>query len=814
MSGVARARRPRPLPPSRLRRRVDSGALPFRTTAELDALDDTLGQPRAISALLLGLDVDARGYNLFVTGLPGSGRESTVRRYLERLALGRPQPDDWAYVENFADPDGAAALRMPAGRGAKLASHVDEFIATASRQIRAALESDQYTQRRRAVTVEAAGRRDALLERVRAFAGERGFAAETAMTGIVTIPLAQGRPIEADQFRRMPESARREIERKGEEIQQEVAEAIVELRQIDKELARRIHALDREVADFALAPALQELSAEFSDLPVVIAHLHALRDELLAHVDDFRETDGQELPPPLAVLAAQRGSSALDRYRINLLVDHSASDGAPVVVERSPTYYNLTGRIDYRSTFGSMVTDFRHIKAGALHRANGGFLVLHAAEVIRTPFAWDALKSALTNRAVRIENLATQFSGVPTVTLRPEPIPLDVKVVLIGTPLLYRLLGQYDEDFRELFKVRVDFAPDTAWDDDTPRAYAQLIARLVRDIGLHEFARAAVARVIEHAARLREDQRKLSTRMSDIEDVVVEASHWASKAGRRVVAAEDVGRAIEQREYRSNMIEERVHEMIERRILRIETTGERVGQVNGVAVLDIGDHMFGLPCRITARTSMGAGGVKSIERETDLSGPLHSKGMLILAGYLAATYAQGLPLALAATLTFEQSYDEVEGDSASCAELCALLSTLSGLPIDQGIAVTGSVDQHGALQAVGGVTTKVEGFFRACTERGLTGDQGMLIPASNVENLMLREDIVAATRAGRFRVWPVHTVGEAISLLTGSPAGARRRDGTFAPSSVHRLVDDRLRAYAEGLREFGVHSPAAERRGG
>ena len=773
-----------------------------------------MGQPRAIEALLLGLEVESPGYNLFVSGLPGSGRETTVRTFLERVALDRPRPDDWAYVENFADGDSATALRIPAGRGVRFARHVDDFLASAARQIRAALESDMYAQRRQALTVEAGATRDAVLERIREFARTRGFAAEAAMTGIVTIPLIQGRPIEADEFRRLPEAARREIEQKSVEIQQQIAEAAAELRQIDKELSRRVHTLDREVAEFAFASAFQELADEFADLPGVLAHIRELREELLAHLDDFRDTESPGVTAPLAALVAHRGGSALDRYRVNLLVDHSDGRGAAVVVERSPTYYNLTGRIDYRSTFGSMVTDFRHIKAGSLHRANGGFLVLHAAEVLRTPFAWDALKSALTNRAVRIENLATQFSGIPTVTLRPEPIPLDIKVVLIGTPVLYRLLSVYDEDFPELFKVRVDFAPDMPWDDDTPHAYAALVARLVREGSLRHFGRPAVARVIEHGSRMRQDQQKLSTRMSEIKDVVVEASHWASDAGRRLVAAEDVARAIDRRDYRSNMIEERAREMLARRILRVETTGMRVGQVNGVAVIDVGDHAFGLPARITARTSMGSGGVKSIERETELSGPVHSKGMLILAGYLAATYAQELPLALAATLTFEQSYDEVEGDSASCAELCALLSELSGLPVDQGIAVTGSVDQHGALQAVGGVTTKVEGFFRACAERGLTGDQGMLIPASNIENLMLHDDVIAAARARRFSVWPIGTADEAISLLTGHAVGRRRRDGTFAPQTVHRLVSERLQAYAEGLREFGAHPPAVERRSG
>ena len=803
---MASGRPPRPLPAGRLRRTVPASALPFRSTAEVDPLTETIGQPRAVEAFGLGLDVEAPGYNLFVTGIPGSGRESMVRDYLARVARRRPRADDWVYVDNFGDADRTTALRMPAGRGSELAGQVDAFIGAASRQIRATFESDQYAQRRREVTEAAGARRDALLESVRGFARDRGFAAEVTMTGIVTIPLLQGKPIDADRFRELPEPARNDIERRGREIQTKVAETLAELRALEKDAGQRIRTLDREVADFALGPLLQELSAEFADLPQVVDHVQVLREELLAHLDDFRADEQAELPAPLAALAPRRGSEgALDRYRVNVFVENGGVSGAPIVIERSPTYYNLTGRIDYRSAFGTMVTDFHHIKSGALHRANGGFLVLHAAEVLRSPFAWEALKSALTGGEIRIENLASQYSPVPTVTLRPEPIPLKLKLIVIGTPQLHRLLCLVDEDFRELFKVRVDFAPDMDWTGDTVTGYARLTSRLVRDLGLRHFSRPAVARVIEHGARLGEDQRKLTSRLGEITDVVTEASHWAGKAGRRLVAAQDVTRAIAQREYRSNMIQARLREMVARGVLRIETSGERVGQANGVAVLDVGDHAFGQPCRISATTALGSGGVKSIERETELSGRLHSKGVLILSGYLAATYAQERPLALAATITFEQSYDEVEGDSASCAELCVLLSALANVPIQQGIALTGSVDQHGDVQAVGGVTTKIEGFFDACREQGLTGAQGMVIPAANADNLMLKDEITAAVRAGSFRIWAVRSVDEALAIITGRRPGTRRRDGTFAPDTIHRLVDDRLRGYAHGAREFGTH---------
>jgi lon-related putative ATP-dependent protease len=798
------ARIPRPLPASRLRRRVAPSSLPFASTASVEPLAETIGQPRAADALALGLDLDAAGYNLFITGLPGSGREPMVRATLERLAPTRPRADDWVYVRDFADADRTTALRLPAGRGSELAQHVDEFIAAATRQIRAGFDSDQYAERGRAIASETAARRDELVEEIRRFARERGFGAEMTMTGIVTVPLIRGEPIDPDQFRRMSDRTRQALEERGREIQAKIGETLANLRALEKETAQRMRSLDREVAEFAAGPPAAELEAAFADLPEVAAHVRALLEEMLAHLDDFRGDEHPEAAPQIAALLGPRPNGRTDRYRVNVLVDNASAPGAPVVFERSPTYYNLGGRIDYRSAFGTMVTDFRQVKPGALHRANGGFLVLHAEEVLRAPFAWDALKGALTSREIRIENLASQYSAVPTVTLRPQPIPLDVKVVIIGTPQLYHLLSAVDDDFRELFKVRVDFAPDMDWTEETSAGYARLISRLVRDSGLRHFNRAAVARVIEHGARLEDDQRKLTARLGEISDLVTEASYWAGKARRRLVTAADVGRAIEQREFRSNMLEARLREVVARGILRVDTSGERVGQVNGVAVIGVGGHAFGQPCRISASTALGEGGVRSIERESDLSGKLHSKGVLILAGYLASTYAQDQPLALAARIAFEQSYDEVDGDSASCAELCVLLSALADTGIRQGIAITGSIDQHGDVQAVGGVTTKIEGFFDVCAANGLTGDQGMIIPATNVETLMLKEAVVAAVRAGRFHIWPVRTVDQAMAVLTGRTPGRRRRDGTFPPGSIHEAAERRLHQYADAARRFGM----------
>jgi len=474
-----------------------------------------------------------------------------------------------------------------------------------------------------------------------------------------------------------------------------------------------------------------------------------------------------------------------------------------VVIERNPTYYNLTGRVEYRPQFGAMVTDYTQIRAGALHRANGGFLVVEAADALAQPFAWEALKRALRSHEVTIENLAEQLSFVPTASLRPQPIPLDVKVVLIGTPLLHLLLHAHDEEVRELFKVNVDFAPDMDWTEDHVRSYAGYIARWVERAGLHHFDRSAVARVVEHGARLREDQRKLSTRLIDVSDLVTEASFWAGKAGREVVTREDVDQAVSRKEYRSSLWEERLRELIDRRTITIATEGEAVARLNGLTVIEMGDHSFGLPVRISATASLGRGSIESIERQIDLSGPIHSKGVLIVSGFLAEKYAQEWPLALRATLTFEQSYDEVDGDSASSAELYVLLSALSGLPLRQDLAVTGSVDQHGEVQAVGGVTRKVEGFFHVCGARGLTGTQGVVIPASNVPSLMLDDEVVEAARAGRFHVHAVRSIDQGIELLTGVPAGERQADGTYPAGTVYRLVADRLAGYAERLRGFG-----------
>ncbi|HEY7348448.1 MAG TPA: ATP-binding protein [Ktedonobacterales bacterium] len=798
--------------PERLARRVELAQLPA-TTAEVSPLEGTIGQSRALDALAFGLEIHTSGYNLFVAGPTGSGRERTVLDFLRRFAPTRPAPSDWVYVYNFAQPDHPNAIPLPQGRGRAFAADIDSYLQAAQREIPRAFESEDYARHRREALSELARQREDLLNELQSFAHDQGFTIEITPSSIVTVPVREGRPLSPEEFQQLPTQLQQELEQRIPEVQERIAGTLRQLHQLQKEAVERIRQLDRDVARFTLGPHLDELREMYSDQPKVLAYLDQVQSDLPEHLDDFRGGDGEgEQQTPLTRQSGPTREERLARYRINVFVDHDDFRGAPVIVERNPTYYNLAGRIDYRATFGALVADFRQIKPGALQRANGGFLVLHILDVLRAPLAWEALKRSLRCGEVTIENLGEQYSALPTEQLRPESIPLDVKVILLGPPEVYALLYQADPDFQELFKVKADFAPDMDWNDEHLGHYMAFISQRVREEGLHHFDRSALGRIIEYGARLREDQRKLSTRLRDIADVVSEANYWAAKSDHDLVQAADVDQAIAKRKNRSNLIEERLQEWIDNGTILIDTVGARAAQVNGMAVIDLGGYAFGRPSRITARVSPGRGSVQSIEREIELSGPIHSKGFLILSGYLSGQYAQQYPLALSATITFEQSYDEVDGDSASSTELYALLSALADLPLAQGIAVTGSVNQHGEIQAVGGVNAKIEGFFAVCKAKGLTGDQGVILPAANVPNLMLEEVVIDAVRAGQFHIWGVCTIDEGIELLTGRPAGERVADGQYPEGTVHRLVEDRLRDYAECLRTFSTdHRTGAER---
>lgn len=800
------------LAPEALRRRLDPAALPFQTTADVEPGHGTIGQPRAIDAIGFGLELRSYGYNLFVAGQPGSGRETSVIDLIGAFAPQQPTPDDWVYVHSFDDADRPNSIRLPAGRGSALAADMRGFVTDAQREIPRAFDSEDYARRQREVLTAIGERRDKLFEELQQFASANSFAIQMTPTGIATVPTINNQPIPNEAYGLLPETQRKEIEQHGRLVQERLGSTMRQARQLEREAAEQIGALDRDVTLFAVGPLLEELREHYAGIGEVSHYIDQVQEDILAHYGEFRVPDQAPVSDPTQVAALQmqasRRAEYLARYQVNVLIDNAATSGAPVISERNPTYYNLIGRMDYRSMFGTMVTDFREIKPGALHRANGGFLVLHVTDILRQPFAWEALKRALLCREIRIEHMGEQFSMVPVATLRPEPIPLDLKVVLIGSPMVYQALYAADEDFAELFKVKADFAPDMTWNDENVGHYVAFISRHVHENNLRHFDRGAVARIVEHGARLREDRRKLSARMLEIANVITESSYWAGKAGRDIVTAEDVDRAIDMKVFRSNLIEERIHEMLTDGTIDVETAGSRTGQINGIAVLSLGDYAFGRPTRISARVALGGGEVESVEREIKLSGPVHAKGFMILTGYLRGQYGQDAPLAIRTTITFEQSYDEVEGDSASSVELYALLSAIGDIPLRQGIAVTGSVDQYGTVQAVGGVTDKIEGYFKVCRTLGLTGEQGVIIPATNVPSLMLSDEVVAAVEAGQFHVWSVRTIDEGIELLTGVPAGERDAEGHFPADSVHGRVAARLQRYAELARAF-VTPPAA-----
>lgn len=790
----------RELSAEQLRWTCDPAQLPFETTSELKELDGVLGQPRAVAAMELGVAIGGPGYNLFALGPPGIGKRFVVERYLAGQALRQPPPEDWCYVHGFADSQRPKALRLPAGRGTELRRDLDKLVEELRAALAAAFEREDYQSRRQVLEQEVEKRHGKELEDLHQRAQEHGLAVVRTPLGLIVAPVESGEVLSTAEVEALPEGEREELGRHLAELRDEMERISRQLPRWQRESREKVLELEREVSRSAAGTLVDELRRKYEALPAVTAYLDAVEEDVLRHAELFRGGEAAEEEGP--------GSEpGLRRYKVNVLVDRGDLRTAPVVYEDHPTHANLLGRVEHVSQMGTLVTDFTLIRAGALHRANGGFLVLDALEVLQQPFAWEGLERALRSGTIKIEAMAQAWSLLSTVSLEPEPIPLSVKVVLVGERLLYYLLSAVDPDFRELFKVQVDFEESLDRTPESQLLYSRLVAGLVRRERLKPFDRTAVARVLEHAARMAADSRKLSLRGGDLLDLLREADHWCREGN--TVAARDVQQAIDAQIFRADRIRERLQEEVRRGILRIELEGSVVGQVNGLSVLQLGSFAFGHPGRITARARLGDGKVVDIEREVELSGPIHSKGVLILAGFLGERYAAEHPLSLSASLVFEQSYGGVEGDSASLAELCALLSAISGLPLRQSLAVTGSVDQRGQVQAVGGINEKIEGFFDACAARGLTGRQGVLIPMSNVQHLMLRHGVAEAARQGRFHVLPVSTVDEAMEVLTGMPAGRLDESGLYPTGTVNQLVTDRLAGFAEARTGF-LHGETEE----
>jgi lon-related putative ATP-dependent protease len=799
------------VPSAELRRAWDPASLPFEATSELAPLEGIIGQDRATSALHFGLEIEAVGYNLYVAGPPGIGKMTAVRSFLEQIARAKPTPPDWMYVNDFEDPSKPRALRLPAGRGRQLQVEMTRLVEHIRREIPRAFESEEYSQKRDEIRKAFERQRLSVIERLNERASQAGFSLQPTPIGVMILPVLGGRPLNETEFQALPAAAREDLLKRREALQDELGAVMKQVRAEERAAHERLEELDRQVALYVVGGPIGEAIEVHRDLPDVVEFLNAVRKDILSSIETFKKNGESTSPLPF-----QRPGEelALRKYQVNLLVDNGKQQGAPVVVELNPSYVTLFGRLEKESMLGSTYTDFTMVGAGALHRANGGFLVLPAEDVLRNPFSWDGLKRALRASEIRIEELGERLGLVAHRSLRPEAIPLDLKVVLVGRPFLYHLLHSLDEEFAELFKVKADFDTRMSCSAENVEKLSRFLATLCEKEKLTHLDAGAVAKILEHAARLAEDQEKLSTHFGALADVVREADFWARKAGRALVGPDEVRRALDQKVYRSNLVEERIREMVGRGTILVDTQGQAVGQVNALSVLGVGDYAFGRPLRVTVSVGPGREGIIDIEREVELAGAIYSKGVMIISGYLVTMYGRSKPLSLVARMVFEQSYDEVEGDSASSTELYAILSSLADVPIRQGIAVTGSVNQRGEVQAVGGVNEKIEGFFDLCRLRGLTGQEGVIIPEANLPHLMLREDVVEAVRRGLFQVWSVRNIDEGIELLTGIPAGARDADGQFPDGTIHHLVEWRLRELSEALEGAPAREEPVPRRGG
>lgn len=778
------------LPVERLRERTDAASLGIRTTDDIPPLEEFLGQARAVTAITFGLDVESKGYNIVVLGNPGSGRTTYSLERLRAAAQERPAPDDWVYVYNFDDPGQPLAINLPAGKGKVMGTAFDELIEELKTAISKAFEKSQYEDAKAQLVKDFQEEVNELMEEVKAWASENGFSLKRTPQGFVNIPLTEDenedgekarREIQQEEFEALPEEEQKRLQKKSEEVSLKTLETLRKIRDLEKSLKERIVKLEAEICRSAIMPYLSDIKERFGgaggagESTVLETWIDSLAEDIIDNFGMF-----------VAAVKDENAEVDFTRYTVNVFVCNDPEDGAPVVWETNPTYYNLSGKVEYESRQGYLYTDFRKIVPGAFQKANGGFLVLDAEKVLLNFMSWEALKRILRTGEATIENLGEQFGAVPVSSLRPQPIPINLKVVMVGTPYLHALLQYYDPEFLKMFKVRADFDTDMERTPDTEKQMAQFIASCVKkECGL-PFAADAVAEVIDCSSRFAEDQKRMSTEFNRISEVIVESTAWAKTEKADVVRREHVKRAIREKRFRSDLIQERIARSFKDGLVRIDTAGEFVGQINGLSVIDLMDYRFGHPSRITANVFMGQEGVVNIEREVKMTGPIHNKGLLILSSYMGRKYAQDAPLSLSARITFEQMYGGIEGDSASSTELYCLLSALSEVPLKQGIAVTGSVDQFGNVQPIGGVNEKIEGFFEYCLHSGLDGEQGVLIPAQNARHLMLDEPVIEAVAAGKFFIRPVSTIDEGIEVLTGVSA-----------ESIHRKVSNKLKKWAK-----------------
>jgi len=794
-----------PLRPAELRRGFDPKKVPFETSDQAASCQEpVVGQARAKEALEFGLAMRDMDYHVFVDGPQNTGKTHLVRTFVERIAKEQSPPPDWVYVHNFRQPDEPRALRFPPGGAQDFARDMRELIEALKKRIPEIFESEEHARRKEELQASFKKRRTEIFSELDRRSREDGYLLRFEPTGIVVAPAdADGQPLSENTIREMSEEERAELRKKSDAIQAKVTESLRTIAGFEKELNKALADLDRELVMQSVGHLFDDLRDKYFEQKEVLVHLQQVREHV---VDNFTQFKKKEQPAGMPFPMAMEEPD-FRKYEVNVFIDNSEIEGAPVVVESHPTFPNLFGRIERQAQFGALVTDFTLLKPGALHKANGGYLVIPVLELLKLMLPWDGLKRALRERRAFMEDAVEQLGFMVTRTLRPEAIPLDIKVILVGHSQLYNLLYAYDPQFSKLFKVRAQMAGRMDWQDQEADSLLSHLCRTCESKRLLPLHRSGAARLIEFAAELSGDRERLTLQVSVVEDVLKESNHYAKIAARPHISKEDVETAIERRIHRVSMLEERLREAITREFILVESEGQKVGQINGLAVLDMGDHAFGQASRISASLGLGKEGVVAIDRESDLSGPFHTKGVLILSGFLRNRFGQKGPLALTASLAFEQSYSTIDGDSASLAETLALLSRIAEIPLRQDLAVTGSVSQQGQVQAIGGVNQKIEGFFRLCQARGLTGGQGVVIPKANLQNLMLHPDIVAAAKKKKFFVYAVETVEEAVELFTGKPAGKPKKDGSYPQRTVYYQVMQQL----EDLRELARQEEVKKR---
>ena len=787
---------PKQLTPDQLYKACDLSQFGFNTTEELQQYEGILGQERAIDALQFSVGINQEGFNLFVLGPPGVGKYTLIRQYLEQQAAQAETPSDWVYVANFNEAQKPRAIELPAGRGTELKQDMQQLINDLRTAIPSAFDTEQYQKRHQQLQDDLQEKTSQAFESLTQEALEQNVIVLRGEDQITFVPARRGKPMTQDEYDSLDDKERQRLDAAIKKLEEKLRQFFKQRQQWQAELRKSLRTLNREVGMFAAGHLIEELRSKYSEVEEVAEYLDEAQEDVIENLHMFfPERSG-------SIFERTREEPYFRNYQVNVLVTNVPESGVPVVYEDAPRYQNLVGRIEHISQMGTLITDYMLIKPGALHKANGGYLILDALKLLQQPYAWEGLKRALSARSIKVQSLGEIYSLISTVSLEPEPIPLDLKVVLVGERLLFYLLTEYDPEFAELFKVAADFEDTIERNTENYELYAKLIATLVQRNELLPFDRHAVERVIEHSSRMADDMEKLSMHILKVADLLREADYWARQDNDRLVTRQAVQKAIDKQIYRADRIRERYLEEFRRGTLMIDTSGEAVGQVNGLVIIQLNNIAFGHPTRITATARLGEGEVVDIEREVELGGAIHSKGVFILSAFLAARYAHNKPLSLAASLVFEQSYSAVEGDSASVGELCALLSALARIPIRQNLAITGSVNQHGQVQPIGGVSEKIEGFFDVCREKGFTGDQGVVIPHTNISHLMLRQDVVDAVKAGQFHIYPVATVDEAITLLTGVEAGEVDDKGEFPLDSLNGRVDTRLRYFAELRHEF------------